>query len=369
MTSRTVQALVLRTAGGPLESVTLTLDRPGPREVVVKTRAAGLCHTDLSALRGHLPCPLPIVLGHEAAGVVEEVGSAVTRVKPGDRVVTCLSVFCGSCEPCLSGRPSLCDQQLVKRRAGEPPRLQLDGSAVAQLGQLGAFADRMLVHEHAVVPFAHDVPFDIAALFGCAVTTGLGAVFHTARVEPGSSVAVLGCGGVGLHCVQGARLAGADRIVAIDLAEPKLEHALQLGATDVLLADGRDVVAAVLDLTEGGAHHAFEVIGDPSSIRQAFSMLRRGGICTVVGLVPHGRDVAVPGAELLLEKRLQGSRMGSNRFHLDVPRYLSLYRQGRLKLDGLISRHIPLSAVNDALEALPGSGSGRSVVLFPESAD
>jgi S-(hydroxymethyl)glutathione dehydrogenase/alcohol dehydrogenase len=367
VTARPVRALVLSAAGGALEPVDLIMDDPGPREVVVRTRAAGLCHTDLSARRGDLPCPLPIVLGHEAAGIVEAVGPAVTRVRPGDRVITCLSVFCGSCDACLRGRPALCDQQLVRRAPGDPPRLHREGTPVAQLGQLGAFAERMLVHEHAVVPFTAEVPFDVAALFGCAVTTGLGAVFHTARVEPGTSVAVLGCGGVGLHCVQGARLAGADRIIAVDIAKPKLEQALQLGATDVLPADGRDVVAEVLELTGGGVHHAFEVIGDPASIRQAFSMLRRGGTCTVVGLVPHGQDVAVPGAELLLEKKLQGSRMGSNRFPLDIPRYLSLYRQGRLRLDGLIARHVTLEDVDAALAALPGPVPGRTVLTFPES--
>jgi S-(hydroxymethyl)glutathione dehydrogenase/alcohol dehydrogenase len=237
-----MRAAVLSRIPGPLEIVDVQVDAPGPREVLVRVAASGLCHSDLHFMEGKYECDTPIVLGHEAAGVVEAVGSEVAGLGPGDRVVACLSVFCGRCELCLSGRPALCQAPERERSPDQPPRLSRDGERVYQFARLSAFAEQMLVHEHALVKIAPEMPLDKAALIGCGVTTGLGAVFRTARVDPGSTVAVIGCGGIGLSAVQGARIAGANRIIAVDTFASKLELAQALGATHVVNGSTGDPV-------------------------------------------------------------------------------------------------------------------------------
>jgi S-(hydroxymethyl)glutathione dehydrogenase/alcohol dehydrogenase len=364
-----VQAAVLRQTPGALTIERVEHDEPRQHEVLVRTGASGLCHSDLHHLVGTgYPGPLPRVLGHESAGVVERVGPLVEDVAPGDHVVTCPAAFCGRCEFCLSGRPTLCDGVGTSRGPGEPPRLTLDGQPCGQSANLGSFAESMLVHERALVKISPSMPLDRAALIGCAVLTGLGAVFRTARVDPGSTVAVVGCGGVGLNCVQGARLAGASRIVAIDVRRDKLELAARLGATDLVDAAAGDPVAQVRALFPGlvtpGVDYSFEALGTAPTIEQAFAMLRKGGVATIIGIMAPDATFTLRGADLVLERRIQGSVLGSNRFRQDVPRYVDLYLQGRLELDALVTARIALSDVNEGFAAMAAGAGARSVICF-----
>ncbi len=360
-----MRAAVLHEIPGKLEIQEIAIDSPGPHEVLVRTAAAGLCHSDLHFMEGKYFWPTPAVLGHESAGVVEAVGDQVSYVKPGDHVITCLSVYCGDCEHCLTGRLALCENKAAVQRPLEgPQRLSREGGPLFQYFDLSSFAEQMLVHEHALVKIREDMPLDRAALIGCGVTTGLGAVFNTAKVEPGTTVAVIGCGGIGLNAVQGAALAGAGKVIAVDMVASKLELARQFGATHVVDASSGNPVGQVQELSGGGVHYAFEAIGLKATAEQAFAMLRRGGTATVIGMIPLGQSVEIPGVELLFEKRLQGSNMGSNRFRVDMPRYIDLYMDGRLKLDELVSRRITLDEVNDGFDAMKTGEVARSVILF-----
>lgn len=336
----------------------------GPREVLIQTAAAGVCHSDLHYMQGKYKTRLPTVVGHEAAGVVLQVGRDVSYVKPGDHVVTCLSVFCGTCEYCLSGQLVLCAKRGTRRAKGEPQRLNRNGDDIWQFLDVSAFAERMLVHENAVASIDPELPLDRAALLGCAVTTGLGAVFRTARIRAGSTVAVIGCGGVGLNVIQGARIAGAARIIAIDQLPAKLDMATDFGATDVLNGKDVDAVAAVRELTGGGVDHAFEAIGLKVTTEQAFAMLRPGGTAVVVGMIPLGQTVEVPGVDFMAEKKLVGSLMGSNQFRADMPRYAQMYLQGRLKLDELVSARLPIEDVQSAFTEMERGSVARSVIVF-----
>lgn len=359
-----MRAAVLHEVGKPLTVEAVTIAKPGPREVLIRTMAAGVCHSDLHFAEGAYPYPLPAVLGHESAGIVEQVGSDVRTVKPGDHVVTCLTAFCGHCDQCLTGRMALCASPETKRSEGDAPRLAQDDRPINQFLNLSSFADYMLVHEHACTAIRKDMPFDRAALIGCAVTTGVGAITHTAGVRPGETVAVVGCGGIGLAAINGALIAGAGRIIAIDRIASKLALARTFGATDVVDSTAGDVVQQVVELTGGGVHHAIEAIGLKATAEQAFAMLRRGGTATIVGMIPVGVHIELHGADFLAEKRIQGSLMGSNRFPVDMPRFVDFYMQGRLKLDEMISRHIGLDDVNDALTELKRGELARSVILF-----
>ena len=360
-----MQAAVLRAVNTPLEIEDVQVDAPGPREVLIRTRASGVCHSDLHFVEGKYSIQMPAVLGHEAAGTVESVGDQVTYLQPGDPVITCLSVFCGHCEYCLRGQPVLCTRTAVVRGPEQPPRLRQNGTALTQFAQLGAYAEQMLVHEHATVKVRDDIPFDRLALIGCGATTGLGAALNTAQVAPGSAVAVVGCGGVGLNCIQGAALAGALRIIAIDTIETKLTLARDFGATDVIDASGGEVVAKIRDLTDGGVDYSFEAIGLKETAEQCYEMLRPGGTATIIGMIPEGVKIEIDaGSFLRRERRLQGSSMGSNRFRTDMPRYLEFYRQGRLKLDELVSQRLPLSQINAAFSDMKNGNVARSVLIF-----
>ncbi len=360
-----VRAAVLREVPGSLELDDVELGSPGPREVLVRTAAAGLCHSDLHFMEGKYPWPTPTVLGHESAGVVEAVGDQVTYVAPGDHVITCLSVYCGNCEQCLTGHLSRCPNRAATQRpVGAAPRISQGGEPVHQFFDLSSFAEAMLVHEHAVVKVREEVPLDIAATIGCAVMTGVGAVFNTAKVEPGTTVAVLGAGGVGLNCIQGAAIAGAGKIIAVDRLASKLELARTFGATHLVDASAGDAVERVLEITGGGVHHSFEAIGLKQTAEQAFAMLGRGGTATVIGMIPVGEVVEIPGSALLHEKKLQGSSMGSNRFRVDMPRLVDLYLDGRLKLDELVSQRIGLEEVNEGFEVMRTGEIARSVITF-----
>ncbi|MGE0625358.1 MAG: Zn-dependent alcohol dehydrogenase [Pseudomonadales bacterium] len=359
-----MKAAVFREVNQPMEVEDIDVSKPGPREVLIRTAAAGVCHSDLHFFNGTYPGIRPMVLGHESAGIVEQVGSDVHYVKPGDHVITCLSVFCGHCEHCLTGHMSLCQEPETRRGAEDEPRISQKGGVLQQFANLGSFAEYMLVHEHAVAKIREDMPLDRAALIGCGVTTGVGAVIHTAKVEPGATVAVIGCGGVGLSCINGAAIAGASRVIAVDMVPSKLELARKFGATDVVNAKDGDPIEQVKALTGGGVHYSFEAIGLKVTAEQAFGMLRNGGTATVIGMIPPGHMVSLHGPDFLFEKKIQGSFMGSNRFRVDMPRFVELYLQGKLHLDDLVSSHIKLSDINDAFKQLETGEIARNVILF-----
>jgi S-(hydroxymethyl)glutathione dehydrogenase/alcohol dehydrogenase len=359
-----MKAAVFREVNVPMEIEEVTVSKPGPREVLIRTKAAGICHSDMHFFNGSYPGKLPMVLGHESAGVVEQVGSDVHYVKPGDHVITCLSVFCGHCESCLTGHLSLCQEPETNRSSKEEPRLSQNDQPLTPFAQLGSFAEMMLVHEHALVKVREDMPMDRAALIGCGVTTGIGAVIHTAAVEPGATVAVIGCGGIGLSAINGAALAGASRIIAVDMVASKLELARKFGATDLVDASDGESVQKVIEMTGGGVHYSFEAIGLKATAEQAFQMLRAGGTATVIGMIPPGQMVAVHGVDFLAEKKIQGSMMGSNRFRVDMPRFVDFYLQGKLHLDDMISNRIALSDINEGMAALETGEIARSVIMF-----
>lgn len=359
-----MRAAVLHEIPGKLQIEDVDIDAPGPREVLIRTSAAGLCHSDLHFIEGKYPYLLPTVLGHESAGIVEAVGDQVTYVQPGDHVITFLSVFCGECDYCLGGRPTLCQSQSTARGETEAPRLSQNGSPVFQFINLSSFAEQMLVHEHAVVKIDPEFPLDKAAILGCGVTTGLGASINTAGIRPGDAVAVIGMGTVGISAVQGAAIAGASRIIAVDTVADKLSLASKLGATDLVNASEGDALAKVMELTGTGVHHAIEAIGLKVTAEQAFRMLRPGGTATIVGMIPFGTSIEIGGFELLVERKVQGCVMGSSRYRFDIPNYIELYKQGRLKLDELVSAHIKLDEVNDAFDRLAGAEVMRSIIVF-----
>ncbi len=359
-----MKAAVLHEVGQPLQIEDIQISKPGPREVLVRTAAAGICHSDLHFIEGSYPYKLPAVLGHESAGVVEAVGADVRYVEPGDHVITCLSAFCGHCEACITGHLSICTSPEVQRDSDQEPRLSQNGEPVTQFVNLSSFAEQMLIHEHALVKIRKDMPLDRAALIGCAVTTGVGAVHNTAKVEVGSTVAVVGCGGVGLSCINGAAIAGAGRIIAIDMVGSKLNLAKAFGATDVIDASEGDVAKQVKEMTGGGVHYSFEAIGRKDTAEQCFKMLRPGGTATIIGMIPLGTKIELHGAEFLMERKIQGSAMGSNRFRVDMPRYVDFYLSGRLHLDEMVAQRIRLDQVNDGLDALKQGEMARSVIVF-----
>lgn len=356
----------MRKVGEPLTIEEVALAHPGPDEVLIDVAAAGLCRSDLHYLEGSYLTELPTVLGHEAAGVVAAVGEDVTHVRPGDHVISSLSVFCGSCLYCLADDPHLCDgREKTKRPPGELPRLSAAGEPIHQFLNLSSFAPRMLVHENAVVRITDQMPLDRAALLGCGVATGLGAVLNTAAIRSGQTVAVIGCGGVGLSAVQGASIAGASQIVALDVKEDKLALAASFGATDTVDTSRLDGVEAVRDLTGGfGVDHAIEAMGSAATARAAFAMLRRGGMATVVGLIPAGSELCLPVDDLHWGKGIQGSVMGSNRFRTDTPRYVEMYLDGRLNLDDMVTDRLRLEEINDGFVAMKEGRGARSLVVF-----
>ncbi len=360
-----MKAAVLHGVGQPLTIEEVDVARPIGHEVLVRVAATGVCHSDLHMIEGLYPAPFPCILGHESAGVVEAVGDQVGYVSPGDHVISCLSVFCGHCEACVTGHLVNCERpEDVNRGPGDPPRLSRNGELVHQFYNLSSFAEYMLVHEHAIVKIREDMPLDRAALIGCGVTTGVGAVHNTAKIEVGSTVAVIGLGGVGLSAVNGAAISGAGRIIAIDTVGSKLNLARHFGATDVIDASREDPVEAVRRMTGRGVHYSFEAIGLKKTSEQAFEMLRPGGVATVIGMIPVGQKVEIDGESLLYEKKLQGSNMGSNRFRVDMPRYADFYLAGKLHLDEMITERIRLEEINEAFAAMKTGEVARSVIMF-----
>lgn len=362
-----MKAAVLVQPGKPLEIEALHISKPGPHEVLIRNVACGLCHSDLHFIDGAYPHPLPAVPGHEAAGIVEAVGSEVRTVKPGDAVITCLSAFCGHCEFCVTGRMSLCLGADTRRLPDQPARLtRPDGSMVNQMLNLSAFAEQMLIHEHACTRIDPEMPLDRAAVIGCAVTTGAGTIFNACKVTPGETVAVVGCGGVGLATINAAKIAGAGRIIAADPIPEKRELAKRLGATDVVDALADDAAAQIIELTKGGVDHAIEAVGRPASGELAVKSLRRGGTATILGMMPLSHSVGLSAMDLLSGKKLQGAIMGGNRFPVDMPRLVDFYMRGLLDLDSIISERIPLEAINEGFEKMKKGDSARSVIMFDQ---
>lgn len=358
-----MQAAVFHGPQQPLTIEEVEIDQPMANEVLVRTVGSGVCHSDLHFIDGFYPFPAPAILGHEAAGIVEAVGSAVTYVKPGDHVIACLSVYCGDCDNCLTGKTHLCANRPM-RSPNDPPKLTWNGTPVNQFASISGYAEKMLVHEHALAKIGDDMPLDRAALIGCGVTTGVGAVLNTAKVEPGSTVAVFGAGGVGLSAIQGARIAGARMIIVVDVHENKLATARELGATHSVDASSRDPVEAIRDMTGGGVDYSFEAIGLKKAAEQCFDCIRPGGTATIIGMIPVGQKIELDGSVFLREKKIQGSSMGSNRFRVDMPRYIDFYRQGRLNLDGMITRRGKLEDVNEAFRAMKAGEVARTVLVF-----
>ena len=356
--------------GEPLQVLDVTLDPPRADEVQVRIAAAGVCHSDYSVMTGVMPTRFPCVLGHEGSGVVEEVGPGVTHVRPGDRVVLSWVAQCGSCFYCRAGQPHLCalggkiNQNF--RQPDGTTRLRHQGVEMQAFSALGALAERVVAPARAVVKMPDDAPLTAAALLGCAVMTGFGAVINTAAVSPGSAVAVFGVGGVGLNVVQAAALAGAAVVIAVDMSAARREHALTLGATHTLDAALPDVAAAVRALTEGrGADYAFDAAGRKESVETAYAVTRRGGTCVVIGIGSKKENVEVNAYFLpVLAKRLLGCWYGGADVHRDLPRLLEMSRQGRLKLDELVGRTYTLDEVNQAFTDLAQGTAGRGLVVF-----
>ena len=360
-----MKAAVLVEAGKPLEIEDVTISKPGPHEVLIRTAACGLCHSDLHFIDGNYPHPLPAIPGHEAAGIVEAIGSEVRTVAVGDAVVSCLSAFCGHCEFCVSGRMSLCLGADTRRAEGEAPRItRPDGSTVAQMLNLSAFAEQMLIHEHACTRIDPDMPLDRAAVIGCAVTTGAGTIFNACAVTPGETVAVVGCGGVGLATINAAKIAGAGRIIAADPVPEKRDLAMKLGATDTVDAMADDAAEQILDLTKGGVDHAIEAVGRPASGELAVGSLKRGGTATILGMMPLDHQVGLSAMDLLSGKKLQGVLMGENRFPVDIPRLVDFYLRGLLDLDSIVAETIPLEQINGGFEKMKKGDAARSVITF-----
>jgi alcohol dehydrogenase len=356
----------------PLEIVALELDRPGPQEILVRIEAAGLCHSDLSVINGDRPRPVPMALGHEAAGVVEEVGEGVNDLEPGDHVVLVFVPSCGHCPSCAAGRPALCEPGAAANGAGTllsgARRLHRGPAPIHHHLGCSAFAEYVTVSRYSAVRVDPALSFEHAALFGCAVLTGVGSVINTAQVRLGSTVAIVGLGGVGLSAVLGARAAGAREVIALDLAPEKLEHARALGATQVLNAGEADVVEKVRSITGGGVDYALDMAGARSAFELAYRITSRGGTTVTAGLPPPDAAFALPLVNLVAEERtVKGSYIGTCVPARDLPRFVSLFRQGRLPVDQLLSGRLALGEINRGFDLLASGEAIRQVVLPHEA--
>src|SRR5581483_183419 len=361
-----MKAAVLNELTKPLTVDEIELRAPGPREALVKMAASGVCHTDYSITQGTLNVmpnpPLPMIVGHEGAAIVEEVGSEVTGLAPGDHVVLSTS-GCGRCRHCLTGKPFLCMWGGVVSR--QPTKNFTRGGQPVFHFSHGTFAEYSVVPQESCIKIREDMPLDKACLLGCGVMTGIGAAMNTAKVAPGSSVLVIGCGGVGLNVIQGAALCGARMIIAADILDNKLEFARTFGATHTINSKEQDLVAAVKDLTHGvGVEYSFEVIAAVPTIRLAFESLAVDGLCTVVGAAPPGAEVSIPIDLLFWERAIRGCFMGSGRPPMDIPRLVELYMNKKIKLDELVSQRLPLEGINQAFDDMQNGKVARTVLNY-----
>ena len=372
-----IKAAVIRQMGQPqpyadskpmaIEEV--ELDKPGEREVLVQIKAASLCHSDLSSVNGDRPRPMPMVLGHEASGVVQEIGPGVNDLKVGDHVALVFAPSCGQCISCIDGHPGRCEPGQQANGAGKllnsGMRLHQHGKDVYHHVGVSAFAQYCVANRGSMVKIDKELPFDEAALFGCAVLTGVGAVFNTAQVFPGAKVAVLGLGGVGLNSLLGAIVAGAQQIVAIDLHDDKLELAKQLGATDTVNAKAPDAIQQVKDLTGGGVHFAFEMAGSVQAMELAYRITRRGGTTVSAGLPHPDHRWPLQHVNMVAEERtIKGSYMGSCVPTRDIPRFIDLYRRGMLPVNKLMSDHIKLEEINVGFDRLASGHTVRQIIVM-----
>ena len=364
-----MKAVVLNSIPGVLEIEDIEIGEPGPREVLIRTSAAGVCHSDLHFMEGKYPFPCPAVLGHESAGVVEAVGSMVHYVEPGDHVITCLSAFCGHCSQCTDGHMTLCENKATElvRQPGEGPRLSRGGETVNQFLHLSSFAEMMLVHEHALVKIDKDMPFDKAALIGCGVTTGIGAVINTAKVEIGSRGIVFGLGGIGLNVIQGLRLAGADQIVGVDLNESKVEMAKKFGMTHFVnpsKVEG-DLVEHLVELTGGGADYTFDATGNVNVMRTALEASHKGwGESIIIGVAPAGAEISTRPFQLVTGRTWRGTAFGGAKGRTDVPKIVDWYMNGKIEIDPMITHKLTLDQINEGFELMHAGKSIRAVVEF-----
>lgn len=353
----------------PVSIETIDLDDPGPGEVLVKMAAAGLCHSDLSVINGDRPRPLPMVIGHEAAGIVEATGPSVEDLKKGDHVVIVFMPSCGHCVPCAEGRPALCEPGIKANTAGTlisgARRMHKNGNEISHQVGVSAFAEYAVMSRNSLLKIDKSLPLDVAALFGCAVLTGMGAVVNSAQVMPGSTVAVVGLGGVGLSAVLGALASGAARVVAVDLLDRKLELARQLGATDAFKAGKRDAAEEIREATKGGLDYVIETAGAAAAMDLAYKITRRGGTTVTIGLPPPDATLTVPLVQMVAEERtIKGSYIGSSVPVRDLARYIALYRQGRLPIDRLLTERIKLDDINAGFERLRVGDAVRQVIVF-----
>ncbi|MGI4802531.1 MAG: zinc-dependent alcohol dehydrogenase family protein [Janthinobacterium lividum] len=355
----------------PLRIVELDLDPPGRSEVLVRVVAAGLCHSDLSVINGDRPRPMPMALGHESAGIVEQLGEDVTDLEVGDHVVMVFMPSCGHCIPCAEGRPALCEPGAVANGAGTllsgKRRLHCDGADINHHLGVSGFATHCVVSRRSVIKVDKSLPLDEAALFGCAVLTGVGAVVNTGRLQPGETAAVIGLGGVGLSSVLGAVASGARQIIAIDLSDDKLGLARQLGATHTVNARDADAAEQVREISGGGVDFAFEMAGAVRAMELAYKITKRGGTTITAGLPPPGAALAVPIVQLVAEERtLKGSYIGTCVPTRDIPRFVALYQAGKLPVDRLMSGKLKLDDINEGFDRLHEGKAVRQVIEFPQ---
>jgi alcohol dehydrogenase len=353
----------------PLKVEEVDLEPPGAGEVLIRTGAAGLCHSDLSMINGVMQRKVPMVPGHEAAGVVEEIGANVTQCKPGDHVVMSFVPICGECEFCITGRSNICSTAFNARATGAlingNRRLSLNGEPLHHTNGVSCYAEYMVACEDSVITIDKEVPMLDAALFGCAVVTGVGAIINTAKIVPGSTIAVVGLGGVGLCALLGGVVAGAGRIIAVDIASDKLGLARQLGATDTFNATDPNCTEKIIEETKGGVEYAFEVAGVVEAMQTAYAITRRGGTTVTSGLSQHQHTFEIPHSQLVVDERtIKGSYMGSCVVRNDVPKFINLYKQGKLPVDKLRSGNICLNDLNQGFDKLAAGDAIRQMLVM-----
>lgn len=363
-----MKAAILNDYQTPLSIEEVEIDPPKAGEVKVKIAATGVCHSDYHVMKGEWKFGVPVLLGHEASGVVAEVGAGVTGIKAGDRAALSFRPWCGRCRLCIIGKSVLCEGHTGDRfkMHDGTARVHRNGQDINVLGRMGSFAEYVVMPAEQVVPIHQDIDLESLALIGCAVTTGVGAVLNTAKVEPGSTVAVIGCGGVGLNVVQGAAVAGASKIIAVDLLDNKLDYAASFGATHLVNGSKGDAVEQVRDLTGGGVDYAFEVIGNYRTVEQAIQMIRQAGTTVIVGMAPQHQTAGFdPLLFVQKEARLLGSWYGSSRPRLDFQRFIDMTLSGQLKVKEMITRRYALEEINEAYDSLGRGEVARSVITFP----
>jgi len=363
-----MKAAVLYETNTPLKVEKVTLDEPQANEVLVKIMATGVCHSDLHFMKGEMPVPVPVVPGHEGAGIVEKVGPGVTTLQPGDHVVMMVAFSCGKCRYCIEGKPTMCVENLPIQSMATLPgggiRLHKGKQALNHMFGLASYAEYAVVHERSCVKVREDAPLDVLCLLGCGTSTGIGAAINSTGIKPGESIVIFGCGGVGLSAVMGAKLAGAGKIIAVDTLDKKLKMAQKLGADHLIDASVDDPMIKVMELTGGGADYALECIGNVNVMTQAFASIRFGGKLVVVGMAPLGSLLSIATYEFLLGKTISGTVQGDINPQIDIPRYIDMYMNGKLPIDKLITKTYGLDQINEAFEALEKGQVIRSVIKF-----